>query len=176
MKSKFQIPCLAGRQATCRFLFPIIIFILILDLVGCETIAKKFTRKRKTEDKVEELVLAPEEYKDTRPKIEIYRDYFDYWKSWQSELYESLLQKKSNKKQVDCADQAIKNLFSMRKMLNVDAQKKLDVYINRMKQLRDSIASDIYGNNSSTYMEKAEQLRMSIIKDFSCRKIQDYLI
>jgi len=155
----------------------IIIFVLLVNFVGCEALARKFTRKKKTEDKVaEELVLAPEEYKDTRTKEEVYRQYFEFWKSWQSELYESLLQKKSNKKQVDCAQQAINNLMNMRQMLNPDKQKKLDVYINKMKQLRDSIAADIYGNNSTTYTEKADRIKMNVLRDFSYKKIESSLL
>jgi hypothetical protein len=154
----------------------IIILILIFDLVGCEAFVKKFTRKKKTEEKEEELVLAPEEYKDTMTKEERYRQHFEFWKSWQTELYESLLQKKSNKKQVDCANEAIKNLFSMRQMLNLEKQKKLDIYINQMKNLKDSIESDTYGYNTSTYMQKADSIRMNILRDFSYKKIESSLL
>jgi len=156
-------------------IFLFIVLILIIDLAGCEAFVRKFTRKNKRE-KEEVLVLAPEEYKDTRTQEERYREFFTFWKSWQDELIDSLLQKKSNKKLKTCADQAIKNLLDMRKMLNPEKQKRLDIYIDRMNLLRDSIASDIYGNNSATYMEKADQIKMSILKEFSYKDIANFLI
>ena len=151
-------------------------WLLIINLIGCEAFVKKFTRKKKGEEKEEILVIAPEEYKDTRTAEQKYRDAFDFWKSWQDELVESLLQKKSNKKIKSCADEAIKNLLEMRAMLNIEKQKALDVYIDRMKSLKKSIESDIYGNNSSTYMEKADQLKMNISQKFSYRDVAKYLI
>lgn len=154
----------------------IIIFILAVNLIGCESFVKKFTRKKKIEGPQEELVLAPEEYKDTRTAEEKYRQYFEFWKSWQTELYESLLQKKSNKKQVSCANEAIKNLYSLRQMLNQEKQKKLDIYINQMNSLKDSIALDTYGYNSFTYMQKVDSIRMNILRDFSYKKTEGSLL
>jgi len=162
---------LMAKNSRLKAFSTVIILILIFDLIGCEAFVKKFTRKSKKEDKVEEMVLAPEEYRDTRSKEQIYREYFDFWKSWQTELVESLLQKKSNKKQVSCAQEAIKNLSSLRDLLSPEKQKKLDVYINQMKSLMDSISGDTYGANTSSYMEKAEALRMNILRDFSYKKV-----
>jgi len=168
---------LKTQNSKLKTFVPIIIFILLIDLLGCEAFVRKFTRKKKKEDMAaEELVLAPEEYKDTMTKEERYRQYFLFWKSWQDELIESLLQKKSNKKQVSCAQEAIKNLENLRQMLNTQMQKKLDVYINKMKTLKDSIAGDTYGANSSTFMEKADQIKMNILRDFSFKKIESSLI
>ena len=161
-----------------RKAFMIFVFsLLVIDLVGCDAFVRKFTRKKKKEDMaLEELVLAPEEYKDTMTKEQRYRQYFLFWKSWQDELIESLLQKKSNKKQVDCANEAIKNLLSIQTLLNTEKQKKLEKYINQMQQLKDSISSDIYGNNISTYMEKADHIKMNILRDFSYKKVAASLL
>jgi hypothetical protein len=149
---------------------------LLVTIIGCEAFVRKFTRKPKKEDlPQEEMVLAPEEYKSNISKEDLYRQYFLFWKSWQSELIESLVQKRSNKKQVDCIDEAIKNLLNLRTLLNAEKQQKLDAYIARMQELRGAIASDIYSNSVSTNAQAAERLKMNILRDFSYDKIKDYL-
>ncbi|MBM3249273.1 MAG: hypothetical protein FJZ09_00290 [Candidatus Omnitrophica bacterium] len=157
-------------------IFPLFfISLLVVNLAGCEALVKKFTRKSKRTEEVQ-MVLAPEEYKPTLSKEELYRQYLMFWKSWQSELVESLLQNKSLKKRVDCANEAIKNLENMKRMLIPEKQKKLDVYIERMGLLKDRIASDINGMNNNTNRERAESLQMSIWKDFSFNDIKNFLL
>jgi hypothetical protein len=148
---------------------------LLVTLIGCEAFVRKFTRKSKKEEAQEEMVLAPEEYKPNINKEELYRKYLLYWKSWQDELIESLLQMKSHKKQVDCIEEAIKNLVNLRGLLNAEKQKKLDVYLTRMQELKDTIVQDIYGNNARIYVQSAERLKMDILRDFPYNKIKDYL-
>lgn len=151
---------------------------LILNLIGCDAFVRKFTRKKKKENlPQEEMVLVPEEYKSPQmSKEELYRQYFLFWKSWQDELSESLLQRKSQKKQIDCAEEAIKNLVSLRGLLNEEKQKKLDVYIVRLKGLKDEISKDLYSNNAASSYQSAERIKRNILKDFSYNKIKDFLV
>lgn len=155
-----------------------IISFLIIDLLGCDAFVRKFTRKRKKESlPQEEMVLAPEEWKGPQmTKEQMYRQYFLFWKSWQDELIEALLQKKSQKKQVDCSLEAIKNLLGLRALLNADSQKKLDNYINRLKDLHGSISRDFYGSSSLSYANSAERIKRGILSDFSYNKIKNYLL
>lgn len=163
------------KRLIIRSIFLVTIYSLLVTLIGCEALLKKFTRKSKRTEEVQ-MVLAPEEYKPTMTKEELYRQFLLFWRSWQEELVESLLQNKSLKKRVDCATEAIKNLESMKKMLVAEKQKKLDSYIERMKLLKDRIANDIYGVNNNTYRERAEDLQMDIWKDFSFGDIKNYLL
>ncbi len=153
-----------------------VVYFTILSLIGCEAFVRKFTRKPKKEDIVqEEMVLSPQEYKSNVTKEELYRKYLLYWKSWQDELIEALMQMKSHKKQVDCIEEAIKNLVNLREMLNAQEQKRLDVYLGRMRGLKDSIVQDTYGTDSRSYIQAAERLKMDILRDFSYNKVKDYL-
>lgn len=150
---------------------------LLVTIIGCDAFVRKFTRKPKKENlPKQELVLVPEEYKPPRmTKEEVYRQYFLYWKSWHDELINSLSGGSSHKKQIDCANEAIKNLESLRAALQEAKQKKLDVYINQLKDLKNEIAQDLYGNNISANRLTAERIRRSILRDFSYNKIKDYL-
>lgn len=151
----------------------ICISFLIFNLVGCEAFVRKFTRKPKKENlPKEEMVLAPEEYKGPQiPKEELYRQYLLYWKSWHDELIQSLSSQANHKKQLDCIDEAIKNLGELKLLLSEDKQNKLDIYINQLGSLRDSISKDIYGMSIVNNRLAAERIKRNILRDFSYHKI-----
>ena len=155
----------------------VIAFWLIINLAGCEAFIRKFTRKPKKENlPQEEMVIAPEEYKAPMlTKEERYREYFLYWKSWQDELIEALFSSTNQKKRTSCANEAIKNLELIRTLLRPEKQKKLDVQIDQLKNLRDAVSTDIYGLNSNQNRVSAERIRRNIIQDFSYPKIKDDL-
>ena len=146
---------------------------LIFTIIGCDAFVRKFTRKHNKEEMPrEELVLTPEEYKPTMNKEQQYRQYFLFWQSWQDELIEALAQKKSLKKQIDCAEQAIKNLLNLKELLSEAKQSKLDIYINQTKELKDLIARDIYTSGAGINIRTAESIKRAIFRDFSYNKIK----
>jgi len=157
--------------------FYILIFAFCILFLGCDAFVRKFTRKHKKDTSVqEEMVLAPEEYKGPQmTKEELYRQYFLFWKSWHDELIESLIRGTNHKKQIDCANEAIKNLEQLRSLLNLEKQKKLYIYINELRDLKDLVTKDIYGNNITKSRSIAERIKMNILRDFSYPKIKDYL-
>jgi hypothetical protein len=160
-----------------NFIITFIAGSIILELAGCDAFVRKFTKKPTKENmSEEEMVLAPEEYKGPNmSKEELYRQYFLFWKSWSDELMEALIQGKSQKKQLDCAQEAIKNLESLKAILNLDTQKKLDIYIGRLNDLKNAISQDLYGNNSLNNAHDAERLRIDISQKFSYDKIKNNL-
>ena len=150
--------------------------VLLANLAGCESFARKFTRKSKKTDQAIEMVLTPEEYKGPNmTKEEIYRQYFLFWKSWQDELINALTQKSSLKKKIDCGQEALKNLVNMRSLLVAPAQKNLDVYIAKSRDLISDLQSDIYGSNDNRNIQAAERLKADIQRGFIYPKIRNYL-
>lgn len=168
------------NSARCTLHAARIIYIsfLIFNLLGCEAFVRKFTRKPKKE-KIphEEMVLAPEEYKGPQMTKEgLYRQYFLFWRSWQDELIASLSVGANHKKQIDCANEALKNIVNLKALVNAEKQKKLDIYIGQLNDLKGLITQDIYGNNVSSHRQKAERIRRNILQDFSYRDIKGYLL
>ena len=161
-----------------RFFLLFAICYLLFAILGCEAFVRKFTRKPKEEKlSKEEMVIAPEEYKGpVMAKEDLYRQYFLFWKSWHDELITSLAPNANHKKQIGCADEAIKNLESLRPLLNEQAQKKLDLYIAQLKELKELISKDFYGNSVTSNAQRAERIKRNILRDFSYSKIKDYLI
>jgi len=152
--------------------------LLLVTILGCEAFVRKFTRKPKNENlPQEEMVIAPEVYQNPQmTKEDLYRQYFLYWKSWQDELIESLSGSTNHKRQIGCINEAIKNLYELRPLLNEAKQKGLDVYINQLIDLQGLIAVDFYGNSVTGNRLTAEHIKRNILQDFSYSKIKDNLL
>jgi hypothetical protein len=150
--------------------------ILLVNLAGCESFTRKFTRKSKKSGQAIEMVLVPEEYKGPNmTKEELYRQYFIFWKSWQDELTNALNQNASLKKKIDCAQEALKNLVNMRGLLIAPAQKNLDVYVVRSRDLISDMQSDTYGANNNRNIQSAERIKSDIQRGFIYPKVKNYL-
>lgn len=147
-------------------------------LCGCDAFVRKFTRKPKKEYmEQEEMVLVPQEYKGPQmTKEELYRQYLLFWKSWQDELIEALLRSNNHKKQLSCAQEAIKNLEQLTPLLKEEKQKALEIYINQMRDLKGSIEMDTYSMNTSPNRMSAERIRRYILRDFSYNKMKDFIL
>ena len=159
-----------------RILSVLLFCFLLLDLLGCESFTRKFTRKSKKSPAAVEMLLAPEEYKGPNmTKEELYRQYYLYWGSWQDELINALTLKSSLKKKVDCAQEALKNLVNMKMMMVVDAQKNFDLEIAKLNVLLADLKTDLYGANDSWNLRVAERIKSSIHKNLIYPKIRNYL-
>ena len=163
------------NSALQTFIYVSNLVFLIYSLTGCEVLAKKFTRKPKKQQEVE-MVLIPQDYPSRfSNKEEEYRYYFMVWESWQDELINALLYQKSHKKQLDCLDQAVKNLIQIKTLLSFEKQKELDPYIKRMNSLRSEISKDRYSIRTVHHRSKAERIKRLVSKSYPYLKVKDYL-
>ncbi|MDD5196197.1 MAG: hypothetical protein PHV92_01030 [Candidatus Omnitrophica bacterium] len=152
-------------------------YFLLFTLCGCEAFVRKFTRKSKKDKAPVEMVLAPEEWKGPQmTKEERYRQYFVFWQSWQDELINALTQNASQKKKLDCVQQAMKNLVGLRSLLNESKQKQLDIYLKQLVDLQNDIKSDIYGNANNFYRQNSEKLKMNISQRFSYSDVKNDIL
>jgi hypothetical protein len=157
-------------------IFSVLLFcFLLLDLMGCESFTRKFSRKPKKAGQVD-MVLSPEEYNGPQmTKEELYRQYFLYWNSWQDELINALTQKASLKKKIDCAREALENFTNMKMLLVADAQKNFDADIIKLNDLLASMERDVYGSEDSSNLRVAQRISSEIHKNFVYSKIRNYL-
>ena len=145
---------------------------------GCESFARKFTRKQNKQDSPrEEMVLTPDVYSDKYAnKEDAYRQYFMFWSSWQDELIDSLSDQSPNiRRQLDSIQEAINNLSQMHDLLSADHQAKADSYLVAMNLLKMEISKDIYGNNIWSNCKQAESLKRQINRDLQYKQVKEYL-
>ena len=167
-----------ARKATFRAALLVTSYLLLVTTIGCEAFVRKFTRKTKEKPMPQEqIVLRPKEYAaEKMSSEEAYSYHYLYWKSWQDELISALSDISPNhKKEQECVKEAYTQLQEMRKLLNADKQKEIDEYVERLGDLKAMISADIYGYNNRMYRLKAQRLKREISKEFSVRKMKDFL-
>jgi dsDNA-binding SOS-regulon protein len=147
-------------------------------LTGCENIRKKFTRKRKSKDSQEQMIIVPRDYSaHPFPSDVMYKQYFIYWKSWNQELITSLNDAASHKKIVDCVEQSIINLNKMVTYLNEEKAKELSVYVKKTEDLKKEIiaAKAMPPSRMTMLRYDAERILSSVNRLFDLRKMKEHL-
>ena len=160
------------------YLVFLVIISCILLSAGCESLAKKFTRKRKPKESQEQMIIVPRDYSaHPFPSDVMYKQYFIYWKSWNQELVNCINDAASYKKIIDCAEQALLNLKKMATYLNEDKAKELDVYIKKTESLKADIiaATTMPPARLNLLRYSAERILSSVNRQFDLRKMKDHL-
>ncbi|HAJ56946.1 MAG TPA: hypothetical protein DCL35_04165 [Candidatus Omnitrophica bacterium] len=152
--------------------------VCIFLVTGCETLRKKFVRKRKKTESTEPMVIVPRDYSaHPFPSDVLYKQYFVYWKSWNQELVSSLIDKLSYKKILDCAQQSLVNLRKMKDLLADEKANELQVYIDRTQDLEARIehAKNLPPSQMNMLKYDAERILSTVNRNFDSRKMKDHL-
>lgn len=150
----------------------------VLCLTGCESLRKKFTRKRKSADTKEAMVIVPRDYNaNPLPPDVRYKQYFVYWKSWNQELVTALNDQASFKKIIGCVEQARINLAKMTTLLKEDRAKELEVYLKKTEDLKAEIerVKNLPPVRMSSLRYKADRILSSVNRQFDLSKVKDSL-
>ena len=155
-----------------KALSAILIFFLLLNLTGCETLRKKFTRKKK------ETVKMPHIYQvrkyEKKPSPELYQKHYAYWTSWQSEIIRVLGE--NHKKDARCIEEAVGQLYDMHNILVPEKAKELAPHIEKMANVKDIIFNEELTQANKDYVLRTLEREDRLIKkDFSPGKVKDYL-
>ena len=150
----------------------VVIFFMGLNLSGCDSLKRKFTRKKKTP------VKQPRFYQvkayEKKPASELYMKYYAYWVSWQSELIKVLGH--NRKKDSRCIDEIIGNLRDMQNLLSKAKADELEVHIEKHLKVRDSIAKKELDPVNRDYMKRMlEREERQIKRKFAYNKVKDEL-
>ena len=150
--------------------------VLLAGCMGCDAFVRKFTRKHKKDNlPQQELVLVPQEYKSTMSQEELYRQYFLFWQSWQTELIEALSNSGNHKKQLSCAREATRNFAQLKSLLAESKWPLFEQYATQLLSQEQGVASDGYGSQSSRNRIEAERLKSRIMREFAFPKVKDAL-
>jgi len=160
-----------------RKAFIYFLVILIFTSCGCETVRKKFARKRKQPEKQEEMILVPQDYsREQLPADIAYMNYYNYWKSWHTELLQFLQEGSNVKKIRSCFEQIVLNLEHMKETLPEEKVKQLDNYISKVMLLQADFENNIVSTVSFDRLRsKSEMLLNDINRYFSYSRVKDSL-
>lgn len=150
-------------------------WLLVSSLTGCEGVRKKFTRPPKKTEEPKHIALPVQEYVEAYPKDITYNNHFIFWKYWHQELIDAL-GTTNRKKELECAEQLVSNLESMRSLLAEEKGKELDPYL---KELSKTIGQIKQGNLSEPkiqYLKRdLEKQKRQIDREFSLNKVKECL-
>lgn len=150
----------------------LLIYFLIVSLTGCDSLQRKFTRKKK------EPVKAPRFYQlkkyEKKPTPELYKKHYAYWVSWQSELIE--VAGENSKKDKRCIEEIIGNLYDMQNILVKEKGDELTPHIERLLRVKDIIFRGDLNRANRDYVISTLQHEDRVIKsNFNYSKVKDYL-
>lgn len=142
---------------------------LIINITGCSSIQKKFTRKKKSVKK------APRIYQlkkyENKPTPELYKKHYSYWVTWSSEILQTL--GKNHKRDIRCIEEIVSNLTDMREMLVDDKAAKLQAHIDKYNKVRDTILQGNLSQFNKTYaMSTLEREDRAIKREFTYKHIE----
>jgi len=157
-------------------LFVFGLIFLLLSSWGCESLRKKFVRKKKYERK-EEMIVAPHDYsKQQLPSDIAYMNYYNYWKSWHTELLQFLHEGANKKKIRACFEQIVLNLDRMKDLLNEEKANQLDSYIAKVLLLQADFEHKVVMRVSYGRLKhKSDVLLSNINRYFAFGKVKDQL-
>lgn len=156
-----------------RFLTYVLISIFFISFAGCAGLQRKFTRKKKKEEKPAPVITTYDYAKDLRV-VELYKKHFLYWKTWQGELIERM--DAAYKKRIECYDHALMNLEEMEKYLAEPKAKELKPFIEKIMSIDPGIRKKNLSKSEKNKMRSLlEKTMRRIDKGFSYSKVKDFL-
>jgi len=166
------------KRGSERLFILIVCYFMVFILAGCEAFGKKFIRKHKDGDEKVEMVLEPKDYPDhPTPSPEVYRETFNFWKTWHEELLNSLRLGANKKKQKECVDYTIENLKRLKSLLAEDKAKLLLAEINELEQARKEIESPFLNETDMVVLKNnLDRQKMRIDREFVYSKVKNYLL
>jgi len=150
----------------------LLIFFIALNTAGCDTLRKKFTRKKKETVKMPRIYQVQKYQK--KPSADLYKMHYSYWSSFQSELEKVLGQ--SHKKDTMCIEQIISNLQDMQNVLIPEKATQLQARIEKLAGVKEVIAKEELSQFNKDYVLRTlEHEERSIKREFAYDKVKDFL-
>ncbi len=146
--------------------------VLALDMQGCASIQKKFTRKKKTEAKpnyhhiLEDHTLVP--------SMELYTKHYIYWKNWHREIIATL--GKNSKKDLRCITEMVGNLQDMQRILTDEKAAELEPHIKVLQKIEEEVRSGNMTMGTKTQIMRRLEKEYALIKmGYSYNKVGPYI-
>jgi len=151
-------------------------WLLVTLLTGCEAFVRKFTRKPKKPEIVEEPILVPEEYPEPNYSThEIYKDSYLFFRNWVDELINYLEPSENRKKQLDCIKEIKENLSKMHSVLKEPKQRELAIYIKDFEDIENKIKGYLTPDRFYSLKNQCMNLKTKISKNFSYSKVKEFI-
>src|SRR3989338_7017714 len=159
-----------------RFLTYFFILTLAMDLAGCATVQRKFTRKKKEPKHIAAAVYLEEgPYQKKYSNDYYYKIHFTLWKTWQDELLDQL--GGNSKKVARCAQEAYGHLVELNRYLIPEKQAELKPYLDSMTKLSSRLEDGtITQSEEGGVRVELEKIKRVVSNNFYFDKVKNKLI
>ena len=146
-------------------------------LAGCEPLRKKFTRKKKEEDKrMVDPVLEPIDYPPMQVSPEKrYKYHYSMWRIWQKDFLLSLGQNENEKRSKYLLTQVYNELQEMDKWIVGEKNEGLHTVILDYDKIQNEMQKPQAIRDMYSLMRKLESNDKKIRHDFSPEKVAEFL-
>ncbi len=148
------------------------LILCVLATTGCETLPKKFIRKKPKADHTPSVVYIEQgTYQKKYSNEYYYKNHFTLWKTWQDEILSNL--QGNSKKVARSAEEAYSHLEQMSHYLKPEKQKQFEPLLWEMKRYLDKLQSG-GSSRSETMVMKSDLARLKrlIANDFYYDKVK----
>ncbi len=153
-----------------------LVLVMAMNVAGCASVQKKFTRKKKEPRHVPAVVYLEEgTYQKKYSNVYYYKTHFTFWKSWQDELINQL--GGNGKKVSRTASEALGHLQEMNHYLTPVKQEELKSQLDALTKIAQRIESGGYPDSEVGGIRvELEKIRRIVSNNFYYDKIKDDLL
>lgn len=155
-----------------NIIFFLIIAIFAMSLAGCsDEWRRKFIRKKKETKKPRIYQLKKYKKEPTRA---LYDKHYNYAISWLTEMTDGLGE--NNKKDLRCIEEALAQIKDMQNFLIPEKAQELDKHINRLKEIRDTVARHDLGHANKDYVQRSLDREERFLRsEFYYNKVKKFM-
>ncbi len=151
----------------------ILILVFFMSLTGCSGLQRKFSRKKRKEERPTPVITTYDYAKDLRVE-ELYKKHFLYWKTWHNELIDRI--DGAYKKRVECYDNALMHLEEMQKYLGESKALEIKPFTEKIKAIDPDIRKKKLSKGKKLKMLRMlEMTKRQVGKRFSYPNVKDNL-
>ena len=148
-------------------------------VAGCESMQKKFTRKRRTPVARPNPIINFLDYSRAMTPMDRYRKHYLMFDYWNDQLLQALSSPPINPKRFkQSSAEAVTELQTMRMLLNDEAASKLSPHVDARIKLNEELQrerADMNSVQASALRRRVEEQTRSIQRGFSWQDMRDSL-
>jgi len=157
-----------------KWLVFLMLGVLLMDIVGCATITKKFKRKSKRKP-IQPVVFTERSFVPEYSNKYYYKTHYTHWKTWHNEWIAYL--SRNAKRERRAAGEVLGHLDSMQKLLDETKAQELQGHIDAIqkisKRIRTTSREEQVGTETRLTLNRTKR---QISSNFYYEKVKEHLL
>jgi hypothetical protein len=159
-----------------RIILGIILAVLMVNVAGCASVQKKFTRKKKEPSHIVSAVYIDEgPYQKKYSNAYYYKTHYTMWKTWQNDLIKGI--GGNRKKTARNAEESLNHLIEMSHYLMPEKEKELEPILQDLTRLVKKIDLGTYANSENPDLRvELQRIKRLVDNDFYFDKVSNQIL